>query len=1656
MENKRIPGSNKNIIFDTSFIDKNEEKGYEYQSSINNEDLGIKLKLGMNNAGYLKNAIIKFDSSSKLNFKLGEISGNEFIESNTENAVKLNQIKSDKELNLIIPIKYTDTENMDNLKNDTEVTLTGIYVDNKGNYSNVTEKVIMSLSWLSNSKVTINSKITKFVKYKSNNKNGLIAQTELTIGLDKKNMPIDKTEITLDALKINECALEKITIISNQRENIAEEDWKYNEQTGKINISVSNEKMMKDTETFIITYIFKEDTKINFPIKYNSFINCNILMKETSEKISGDFNAVYNISKEVGDIVTYSAQVIEPEISKGNIIANKYDKNNNYETEYSYKYILNVAETTLLDKIVLKDIDETAKSKNNQYYNLAKTSHYQEVKISKSNFDNILGQDGKVEIYNVNGEKVSTISKENDVIDNSYYKVDISENELDKIKIVTSKPINVGNLEVITSKKIVNTNYNINEIKSFKEIISKTVASIFYEGNIENNVGEEITSVKLNNTKTNATLSINRKSLGTTIKNENVELKIELNNNKVGTDFYKNPVFEVILPKQIKEITVKKVSVINADEAFKIKKATARRENENIIVRIELNGTQKSYSLNDITNGTNILINTDITIDEFTPNKKESITLNYKNENATVYDLSNSNYGISKEDIEYVAPSGLVSINTISNYDKNNSKVTSIEQGVVTGKLEIYSDSKISKMDILVMNNNENKVKDIKILGRIPFKGNKDVETGKELGTTLDTTLINGISSSNNKVKTKIYYSNNGDATSDIENPENGWTTNISDFSKVKSYLIICDNDYEMNTGEMLKFSYNYKIPANLEHNEELYGSFATYYTNITDVSTNKEVSVADKVGLITGEGPKLSIETKLNGTNNEVNEYEYVQYSVTVKNTGAEDAEDVIVTVPVPTEATFANYKGITSVNTQGGWSLDTSKERKYKVGTLKPNESKTYKFYVQISKLPTIEQYYGRYTGFTKNSDGTYSIYVKVIDESGNETYKETKITELPDIHATCTAYVTAKDLSKKLESNKTENKVVSSDIISSETVKTETEVANVNEEMTYEVNIKNTSKNDIKDIKIEKILPSEVSYIEAYVVGYESDGVTSKKINSVSYNEGSRKIVWTVDSLSKGRTVHLKAKVKSNDLPNGIYEKDVVTSSTIKVNEKEYKTSEISTKIGKPKLVISQVSDVTNKFVTENQAINYKFTIKNEGLVKAQNVSIVDKLPSKVKVRSLSYISDGIKMKKVVSNNKDATVSTSIQPNSELEVNVKAVTLSIDKKHETIENYATVSADNSMSNENTNMVTHIIEKTKNDKTPTLDDDEKVLVKQEKVSESKYKITGSAWLDTDKNGKYTKNDVMISNLETVLINATTGKQVAKTTTSARGTYTFDGLSKGKYYVGFYYNAKKYGLTEYKKKGVAENINSDAYASQINKTAIALTDIININKTSISNIDIGLIEATVFDLSLNKKVAKITVQNKSGTKKYMINNNMAKIDIPAKYLSSSKVYIEYSISVKNEGELIGYAKQIVDYKEKGLTFSQDLNPNWYEGSDGNIYSEALAKKAIHPGKTLELKLILTKQMTDSNTGIINNTAEITKSYNTSGIADRDSVPNNKIQSEDDFSSADTIISVKTGETLIYTSAILTIIVIIMISMYIAHKNRFKIRRVLRKRKVVD
>ena len=119
-------------------------------------------------------------------------------------------------------------------------------------------------------------------------------------------------------------------------------------------------------------------------------------------------------------------------------------------------------------------------------------------------------------------------------------------------------------------------------------------------------------------------------------------------------------------------------------------------------------------------------------------------------------------------------------------------------------------------------------------------------------------------------------------------------------------------------------------------------------------------------------------------------------------------------------------------------------------------------------------------------------------------------------------------------------------------------------------------------------------------------------------------------------------------------------------------------------------------------------------------------------------------------------------------------------------------------------------------------------------------------------------------------------------------------------------------------------------------------------------------------------------------------------------------------MKVKNTGEISGYARNIVDYLPSGLTFSSELNKDWYL-LDSCLYTKNLENVEIKPGEEKEVKLILTKTMTNSNVGLINNRAEIYEDYNKYGEDDIDSRPNNQEPNEDDFGSIDTIIQVSTG-----------------------------------------
>lgn len=1631
---------NDNVEYDAKLEKNDDTNGYELEGTINEENLSINMQVEIKKEGYLKNAKILIESENGLSFEFAEEKNEKYqIEGNQ---ISLSNISAGEKLDIKIPIKYKQRDDIENLNKKINVKLIGTYVKNNGKESGISQNVVLKLIWHTNTEYTITSELRKYIPYNK----GIILQTSVTSLLPEQNNYVEKEELQIDAVNLDGYKIEKIIVSNKSEEDLKETEWDYNKEENKINIKIQNNKEALKSNEYLITYVLSGDKKVELPFNLNSKIDGTIFMFGTAEKIETELEKEYEVKESLGSIVSIDSES-DKSIKLGNILSNSLSEENAYKTNYETKFNIDVSSTEMCENVLIRSNTPEFENEDSTF----ETSKilFKQVKVSKDNFEKMLGQDGAIQIINENNEVIATLNK-NSKVDNNAYVVDIDTNN---ICIKTSKPQTEGILSIQTEKEIIKTEYSYEQIKTFSNINEKYTGSILYAENAESKVSDMENKIELEKPETNAELAISRKTLSTIADNNDIKLEVKLNNSSEENDLYKNPRFQLTFPEYINEVNVKNIAIANSEDVFKIaSNEIGKDETGRNVLDITLEGTQTKYNSNTLSNGTSIIINCNMKLNLYTPTSNAKIEMKYLNENATKYKNEVNNIGYAETEVEYKAPVGVVSINRISNYENTGKTLTSVDQGKVTDKIEIFDDAKVATMDIMVMNNNENDCNDIKILGRIPFKGNKDVTTGKDLGTTVDTELVSKINEDeNNKSGATIYYSDNGEATEDLETVENNWTTNPENLGDIKSYLIVLDS-YEMKPGEILKYTYQYKIPANLEHNANIYGSFKTIYNNLNQVTNIKEVSTADVVGLTTGVGPQIAVQTITN-VKNSIKEYEKVKYTITIENTGSEVAENIKVDTKVPTGATVATHSSYNSVESTKGWTLKSDREIVTTIEKLNPGDIKKVEFFVQANKLPTIEEYYAGEDGFTKNEDGTYSINQSYVDENGITKYEDKKIDSIPEIKLVCESTITAEDLAKEIKTEDSGITVEKSNLVAEETIETKDSIAAENETIESKIQIKNNSNDTMKNIIVSKVLPEGLNYSDSYIRGYEDDGITLKKIKTTNYDSDSRTVTWVVDELKPGRTVLLTGDWVVGQLKENTYKDTIATKSNILVNGEQYQAGEVDITVGRPNLEVSQTSNQTNQYVKPGDQIKYTFTVKNTGSVRANNVTLTDTLPNEVSIKKLVYTVDGVEVSKVVAKNEDATVYTSILPEGKLEATVTAEVNNIDTAQRTITNVGKVES-NDISKLNSNEVVNIIERTSdtvgtdtekdntNKDTTNNNANNSQNTSNENVKD-KYDIKGIAWLDKNKNGQRDSGDNKLAGIEVKLINSKTAEQVNKTVTNQDGEYQFSNLENGTYIVMFYYDNSKYALAEYKKQNVAEDKNSDVIATTENDKTVATTDVITIENGSKSNIDMGLVEATTFDLALTKAISKVTVQTKNGTKSYDFDNtDLAKVDINAKYLSGATVIVEYTFTVKNEGELEGYAKQLVDYMPKELEFNTELNKNWHKGNDGNLYTEELANTPIQAGESKTVKLVLTKAMTDTNTGIVNNQAEISKDYNKAGIADKDSTPGDQDQKDDDMSSADLIIGVKTGETLIYISAIIAGIVAVILAVIVIKKNK--------------
>lgn len=1573
---------------------------------------------------------------------------NEEVQSFENNQLNLIQLNADEEMKIEFPISYQYKKFVQKsmISKTNKIKFEGVYINDDAEEIKVSKTVDLKLSWEDEREVSTSLEITKYLGFSQDGVNGIILQVLAKVdnSTNDSSLPIKDSLVEISVPEIDGIKPETVSLVAkslggttgkeNDEVEFGTDNWNYDSDNNKITIKVENKPELISTqnenddlidETAPIEEMYYSESGADSYLITYTYKNVSIGEREITTKLSANLNEfgetklssenefVSSLKDEIGSIVTYTNETTTDSVSKGYTYLNYNNEESKYEIEIDNKLIFNVSYKDIVEGLYYSDVNNQYVSKSGEVFE-QNDLYYKTLTLNKQNFTEILGEEGVVTISS-DGQVIYTINKDTESNEDGIIEVKF-ENTVKNIQIETSKPINDGNLIFTTIKAYSNVSYDKNAYKNFDGITINTVgrAKYIYLNDLVD-VGNSNMNIKLEDTKTEANLEIGQDSLSTLAMNNNVELKIELNNEDIKSDVYGKSKFQIKLPEYVETVDVTDYNIAYG-EGLELGNVQGFVYDGDAYIDIEVNGQQKELSSGIVSNGTNIVLNANIKVDLFAPASEGEFELTYTNDDATNYN-DGLNAGRDVVTVSYSAPSGVVSVNSISGYSEDETKtITSVNQGKVQDEIAIYSDKKIAKSELTVMNNEKNDISNISILGRIPFEGVKDITSGEDLGTTLTTKMVSKITPDElNETEFRYYYSENGDATQDLNDSSNGWTEDVSTLDNVKTFLIVpVDSEYKMDSATKLRFTYEYEIPENLEHNAEIYGTFATYYTNNTDVATINDVSEADLVGLVTGEGPQFDIDTTVN--KDTVKEYEQLEITTTVTNTGKSTAYDLKITVPFPE---YTNYVS-SSYDNENIYHSVLNEQVEYSLSALEVNET------IKIITLVNVN----------KSSSGIFELPDVIEDKNGNpinnNTEKETE-TEIKVY-----SLLTATDLDTLLKSDEK--------TVTLKYAEMRVYIDNrVNDPIVFKgcdiklfVRVQNLTTETLHNVVASAKVPNGFKFAKGTVRG--TDGEEFIDISEADYNESTRVVTWKIGDVSPLEIANLIFNMDVEDIDESVTLTEIKLSASAKADgTEEYSSAEMVFKVGRPDLVITQTTSTTNSYVKEGETINYKFLVKNQGSVTAKSVRLVDRIPDGLVAKSISYVSEGLEIKKAVSSKDEVTIGVSIPAGDSLEVNVEAMATSLNGLGEkSVTNNATVLASN-VDEIKSNDITHIIESSGNviSATGEVSTGLASSSNDSTVSLSKtYKIKGTAWLDEDRDGMRSENEKLMKNIKATLVDSDNGIIKQTTSTNSKGEYTFTGVKNGNYIVIFDYDTILYTVTVFKKENIAQNVNSDVITTKIEQDGQirngAVTEVVNINDVSVSNIDIGLVEALKFDMNLDMGISKITSQTskETDTKTYD-NSKLTKTEFAAKEVDGSRVYIEYTITVKNEGETSGFVKKIVDYVPEGMEFNSGMNQDWFTGNDGLLYTTSLENTELQPGETKTVKLVLSKVLTDENTGTVSNTAEIAEDYNIYGVSDLDSMPGNKAQNEDDFDRTDSYLSIKTGEVFIYISVIITTVILV-------------------------
>ena len=1528
---------------------------HELEKDISGDTI-LDINLSVLETGYIRNPIITFVEN---NYDIQEIE-NENIKSIKGNVIELNEIKAGENIKLNIPIRVNKSALIDvNIfDKDSIVKLEAIYIDEEGKEKKIVNEVKEHIKWKTEADEEISQELVRYLKYNQNT----MLSFKIKEGIQNNTYPVKDKEIDILVPKIDGKEPSKVLVTGTNVKYEYKDGILKIEKTNQIN--EQNEIVWNSIEIYMVTYIYESQTD-NKTINIVSTAKATLVDGTIKEaKAENEFDII----AEVGNIIELST-IIPAEISEGYMYAN-LNREEKLETPFSVIYTANIGLAELTDRIVLEENENTILYTNTKKLNISDDIVSKRVLVIKDEIKTILGDDGVITVKDENGNELGKRSVEN-------AQIEVNTN---KIILETSTPVKEGNLHVKVDKVIAGTDYSKEQMKMFEKLLLNSTIS-GYKDDVEISKEKKTSEINLKAPISKASIDTSIKTLSTIAENRDVVFNIVLSNKDITDALYQNPKFKIQLPSQITNIQPTSAQILYDEEI----KAGMVSINGNTI-DVELTGTQTKYGTVGTTNGTLIRIVANLTLNNLAPSSTEKIKLSYSNE-------LTGETNETETEVSIVAPTGFVTTNTL-NIDGET--VTAIESDAKEIKINKDTSTKEMKISATIVNNLGTDANGVTILGRIPFEGNKTVE-GKELGSTVDTTILKAVTTEGLENAT-VYYSENGEESVS----GNTWTTELT--ANTKSFKIVADDTLEDKTAA--SFNYSVNLPETLDYGSVAKATYGVLYSNQSTLGVKTNLVQAASVGASTGNVPELNVSVTAYDTNDghaiedngSVRDGEYITYKVTLSNTGSEDLSNVKLKTKLPNEITQIIHQVNDWFNEYDDFNKGTNKEIENIIGTLKAKENKEIEITTQVLQ-GEIPEY----------------------DDEGEEV----NVDEARKLSTNFT--VTADNLDSDISKSFTVN---NSD--GSYAIKLRNSLAGnysvINgQKINFVIDIQKIGDSSYSNTTVKLKLPDGIDYVSNYERILEYNQETNTKYD-VNYE--NNEVIIKLDNNKTQYSINVETVVTEKD------KKDLSIWATITYDGLEAPIQSnklvLSSESVEQTIQATQKTNITTGTPLQTDVIEYYIDIKNTGN-DARILTFEDNIPDELTVTSYSMIVDG----ETVHEGESSYIMTSFEVPAGKTARATIKATIEGEVGQTITNTPKLTSSTGQDIKINSISLNISNSgvTVSDNGYSIDDGSSNNAGNnngESVTDGIYSISGTAWYDINNDGKKDDDEKRLQGVGMILLDAKTaeiakdsnGKEL-RTSTNENGLYTFSNLNRGSYIAIAIYDISEYAVGTYRADGTSEIENSDFVTSTYNNEEVGATDVIEVAYSNTYNIDLALVSRNTFDLSLEKLISKITVTNpKSNTRTYDFNKNLVKVELSNKNIKDTTVLVEYKIKVTNEGRIAGYASSIVDYLPEGMSFNSELNSDWYIGQDGNAYNTSLANTIINPGETKEITLVLTKKMTGENTGTVRNTAEIQTSYNEYGIEDANSVTGNKQDGENDMSSADVTILIGPGRTIIRITGI--------------------------------